>query len=176
MTHLIGYAIVLCSAYSVLTALYVAFLGPLRKTPGPPLRALSNIPMAFKTWKGIEDRDRVRLHAKYGFVVRVAPKAISYNDARAWKDIYGFRKDGQSVPFKDTEFYYTPFNGVHSLLTADNEGHSRQRRVMSHSFADRTLKDLEPLLKSWVTKMQEKLRERAEAREKVDVLKFFNCW
>lgn len=76
---------------------------------------------------------------------------------------------------KDPFFYVKPFNGVSSLITADDANHTRQRKLISHSFADKTLKELEPLLKHWVEKMKNKLHERMLAGDKVDILKMYNC-
>lgn len=135
-----GFLFCLYVAHIVASTFYVAFLGPLRNFPGPPLRKLSNIPLAWEIWRGTEDLSRVKLHAKYGPVMRIAPNSLSYDDARAWKDIYGFRKAGQSAPFKDREFYIKPFNGVDNLFTAGDGGHARQRKMLSHLFADKTLR------------------------------------
>lgn len=162
--------------YHATAAFYTAYLGPLRKYPGPPLRALTNIPLLRATARGDEDLINVELHKKYGPVVRVAPKQLSYaGGAQAWKDIYGHRKQGQASNDKYRPFYGQNFNGVDHLITADDADHTRQRRVVSHSFADRTLKDLEPLLMRWVTKMKDRLYEYAQSGEKVDLLKYYNC-
>lgn len=88
-----AYFIALYAFYTFASAFYIAFLGPLRKYPGPPLRALSEYPLLLSLWRGNEARDYVALHAKYGPVVRVAPNKLSYaGGAQAHKDIYGFRK------------------------------------------------------------------------------------
>ncbi|KAF2215047.1 hypothetical protein CERZMDRAFT_37216 [Cercospora zeae-maydis SCOH1-5] len=171
-----GSCILLYILFSLATAFYNAFLGPLRKYPGPPLRALSKLPLLWSTARGNEDRERVQLHQKYGPVVRVAPNQLSYaGGAQAWKDIYGHRKHGQASNNKFLQFYAKPFNEIDSLITADDPSHSRQRRIVSHSFADRTLKDLEPLLMRWITKMRGKLEEKSQTTEQIDLLKYYNC-
>ncbi|USW47667.1 Putative cytochrome P450 [Septoria linicola] len=171
-----GFFIAIYIIYATGRAIYTAFLGPLRKFPGPRLRALSRYPELWTLAKGDEGSDYVALHAKYGPVVRIGPTQLSYaGGAQAWKDIYGFRKQGQAGIFKEPEFYSAPFNNVDHLITADDATHGRQRKLLSHSFADKTLKDLEPLLKYWVTKMRTKLEERINAGEKVDILKYYNC-
>lgn len=65
------------------------------------------------------------------------------------------------------------FNGVDSLITADDANHSRQRKLVAHAFADKSLKDLEPMLKTWSGTMQRKLAE--QAGKPVDMLKYYNC-
>ena len=36
----------------------------------------------------------IALHRKYGSVVRVMPNELSFDNAQAWEDIYGFRQGG----------------------------------------------------------------------------------
>lgn len=153
-------------------AIYDAFFGPLSKYPGPPLRALSNYPRLLALARGTESEAAAALHQKYGPVVRIGPHELSYNSgAEAWKDLHGFKK----LVYKDPFFYRKPFNRTDGLITADDETHSRQRKLLSHAFADKTLKELEPMLKQWAGKMKNKLMEKAEARESVDLLKYYNC-
>lgn len=156
--------------------LYSIFLGPLSKYPGPKLWAFSPYFRAYSMAKGRESSDIVRMHQKYGPVVRVGPAELSYaQGAEAWKDIYGFRKKGQPQPFKPRLFYGRPLNNIDGLITSDDEGHSRQRKIVSNSFSDKALKDQEPLLKKWAALMKKKLSERADGVMKSDMVKFYNC-
>lgn len=101
---------------------------------------------------------------------------LSYaSGAQAFKDIDGFKKPGQAKVYKDPQFYARPFNNVDSLITADDANHSRQRKAVSHAFADKSLRDLEPMLKQWAQKMKDKLEEQALAGNEVDLLKYYNC-
>lgn len=45
----------------------------------------------------------------------------------------------------------------------DNKEHSRQRKVLSHSFADKTLREIEPLLQGWARKLGDRLVKSASA-------------
>ncbi|KAI5369151.1 putative cytochrome P450 [Septoria linicola] len=156
-----GYFIAIYLIYAVLSAIYNAYFGPLSKFPGPLSRKLSRLPELYTLYHGDEASEHVRLHEQYGPVVRISPTKLSYaGGAKPFKDIYGFRKHGQASLQKDPQFYGKPFNN---------------RKLLSHTFADKTLKDLEPLLKSWVEKMRTKLEERMDAVEKVDILKYYNC-
>jgi len=155
------------------SAIYDAYFGPLSKFPGPKLNAISILPAIVTNHAGKDNIDIPALHAKYGPVVRVAPSRISYaNGAAGFKDIYGFGKKGI---YKDPEFYNRPFNEVHSIITAGDAQHSRQRKVVSNAFSDRALKEQEPLLKQWVELMRDKMMESAKAGKKADMLKFYNC-
>jgi cytochrome P450 len=158
--------------YWVASTLYDAYFGPLSKFPGPKLNAISVLPTVVMTYTGHDNIDIPALHAKYGPVVRTSPKDLSYTGAAAFKDIYGFGKKGL---YKDPHFYMKPLNDVHSLISADDAGHSRQRKVLSNSFSDRALKEQEPLLKHWVELMKDKMLASAKAGKKADLLKFYNC-
>lgn len=89
---------------------------------------------------------------------------------------FSFKKAHAPKPFKTRGFYAKPINDADHLVTAvDDATHSRQRKILSHSFSDKALKDQEPMLKFWAEKLKMKLLENAEAGRTVDVLKFFNC-
>lgn len=154
------------------SSVYNAFFGPLSSFPGPKTRALSIIPWARTTWSGKDNLDITTLHAQYGPVVRVAPNQLSFvGDAQVWKDIHGFRKHGQYEVEKDKLFYGQPLNKTPGIITADTATHSRQRKIVSHAFSDRALKEQEPMLKWWANKLRTKLTEQAARGDKSDMLK-----
>ncbi|KAM0697135.1 hypothetical protein Q7P36_003206 [Cladosporium allicinum] len=158
--------------YFVASSFYNAYFGPLSKFPGPKLNAISVLPAIITNYTGRDNIDLPAMHAKYGSAVRTSPNHISYIGAAAFKDIYGFGKKGLE---KDPQFYGKPLNKVDSIITADDAGHSRQRKILSNSFSDRALKEQEPLLKRWVELMRAKMLESAEAGRDADLLKFYNC-
>ena len=46
---------------------------------------------------------QMRLHERYGPIVRVGPERLSYIDSNAWKDIQGHRADGHGSFEKEYE-------------------------------------------------------------------------
>lgn len=104
-----------------------------------------------------------KLHDKYGPVVRVSPIEVSYCDSQAWKDIYGHRTASKKSFLKDPRFYSRSVNGAYSIISsATDEEHARHRRVLTHSFSDKALKEQEPLLKRWAQKLTQKLGEACQ--------------
>ena len=84
--------------YTVLEALYSAYYGPLSRIPGPKLRAISNIPDIISMLRGTKDLEIPELHRKYGPVVRIRPKDLSYAaGSQAWKAIYGFKSQAYAA-------------------------------------------------------------------------------
>lgn len=59
------------------------------------------------------------------------------------------------------------------IIRADNTSHARQRRLVSHAFSDRALKDQEPLLKGYVELLIEKLTEAA-AKGEANMVAWYN--
>lgn len=103
------------------------------------------------------------LHREYGEVVRTGPWTLSYNNSAAWKEVYGFRKDGAKF-IKDPSSYSAPPNGVPGLLSANDENHTRFRRIFSHAFSDKALKYQEPLFMQYLNLLVQKLNERVAAQ------------
>lgn len=162
------------ASYYVLKVLYRAYFGPLIHFPGPHLRAITGLPSIFTTISGKDHEFVPTLHKKYDSIVRLAPNELSFSGgAQAWADILGPRKG--ALPYKDPVFHPRNINGVNSLMTAGDEEHRRQRKIMAHAFSERALKGQEPLLKVWVERMKNKLAERAAAGEPIDTVMFYNC-
>lgn len=164
---------VLSAIYLIGSTIYDIYFGPLAKFPGPKLNAISLLPSLRTLYSGDEPADIPALHAKYGPIVRTSPNHLSFaNGAAGHKEIYGFGKKGL---YKDPTFYGRPLNKVPGIITADDANHSRQRKILSHSFSDRALKEQEPLLKQWAEMMRDKMLEFAKAGRKADMLKLYNC-
>ncbi|KAL9003920.1 MAG: hypothetical protein Q9188_003236 [Gyalolechia gomerana] len=67
-------------------------------------------------------------------------------------------------------------NGIHSILSANDADHSRYRRLLSHAFSDRALRQQEPLLLRYIGSLIQRLRERASSSsdEIVDMVQWLN--
>lgn len=162
-------------AYYVGNVFYDALFGPLAKFPGPLVAKFTKTFAIRSMVSGNCGVDIPELHKKYGPVVRIAPHELSLSGGLdSFQQVYGFRHGQNKLP-KDKMFYGKPINGVHSLISADDANHSRQRKILSNAFSDKALKEQEPLLKRWAGLMKQKLLERAEAGVQTDMLKYYNC-
>lgn len=160
----------------VISKIYGVYFGPISKFPGPKLWAFSKLPRIFAMVSGHEGQTYAKLHQTYGPVVRTGPQELSFaGNSQAWKDIYGFRRAGHNPPTKDHIFYPLAPNKVHSVINADDTNHGRQRKILSHAFSEKALKLQSALLKQWAALMLEKLTERANGKDKADMLKYYNC-
>jgi cytochrome P450 len=117
-----------------------------------------------------------RLHDQYGSVVRIAPNALVYNSAASWKDIYGHRKKGQKLFVKDPALYSPTPNGTNAIITANNEEHTRMRRLLTHAFSNKALKEQETILHIYADKLIDKLAGIVHGSQHpvVDMTRWYN--
>ncbi|XRM47062.1 hypothetical protein ABZX51_010067 [Aspergillus tubingensis] len=142
----------------VLYVCYNAFLHPLRRYPGPRLWAATRLPWCWYQAQGRLNQKLLELHLRYGHIVRVAPNELSYNSEQAWRAIYGPRSDEMG---KDPVFSLRTPTGVQNILTADRQTHTRQRRLLSHAFSEKALREQEGIIQGYVDQLMRQLAARA---------------
>ncbi|KAJ5806541.1 Cytochrome monooxygenase lcsI [Penicillium pulvis] len=169
------YAVALGLLGNVLwTVVYNLFLSPLSKFPGPKLAAISHIPFLYWGYTGNNHKKMKEFHDKYGDVVRMAPSTLVYRSPQAWKDIYGHRKSLDGPFEKDPRFSVKGPYGA-SMFSADDEGHSRTRKLMSHAFSEKALRDQEDLIQSYVDLLVNRLEgETFKSQEPTDMVRWYN--
>ena len=128
---------------SVLTlSFHRLYIHPLKSYPGPLLARLTSLPDLYHAYRGDKHIHFLRLHAKYGPVVRFAPNSISVNDPAALRAIYGHGANVQK-----SESFYHAFRAhptaISTLLATERVHHARKRRIMGQAFSDGAMKDLE---------------------------------
>jgi cytochrome P450 len=116
-----------------------------------------------------------QLHAQYGPVVRIAPNELSYNTATAWRTIYGHRGSAEEMQ-KDLNGagLTRPPNGQHGILTADRENHARMRRLISHAFSEKALREQEGFLQQYVDLLIKGLKEHVDKPQ--NMLSWYNWY
>ncbi|CAG8972058.1 hypothetical protein HYALB_00004923 [Hymenoscyphus albidus] len=162
--------------YSLGVALYNITLHPLAKVPGPKLRAAFEFVKHYEAWNGIDIYSVKKLHDQYGPTVRISPDTVSFNNEEAWLAIYGSRQGKKQIP-KDAGFYRADNQGnADSLISADDAGHMRMRRAVSHAFSDAAVKGQEPLITHYFDLLIEKLHAKASGPTEglVNLVHWFN--
>lgn len=148
---------------------------PLYRFPGPPLAAWSNILHSYWFLSGRQPYVILKLHEKYGPVVRTAPNELSFNSVGSWKDIYGFRQG--HLPFIKSPFYDggSFADQAHSIVSErDPAIHGTMRKYLSHAFSDRSLKEQEDLVGEIVDEFITQLGLNSSGEEGLDIVFWFN--
>ncbi|KAJ5662422.1 Cytochrome monooxygenase lcsI [Penicillium maclennaniae] len=149
MTSTISLVAIALAAYLLWTIFYNLYIHPLSKYPGPKVAACTDLLNLYWTSTGQYYYKLKELHDQYGDVVRVGPHTLVYRSPQAWKDIYSHRKHNTHSFLKDPKFYLRGPRGP-SILNANDADHSRIRRLLSHAFSEKALRDQESLIQSYV--------------------------
>lgn len=160
---LIASIAILSILYLVSQIVYRLYFHPLSKIPGPWYNAITRIPYARHSLAGTTVRNVTNLHEKYGEAVRVSPNEVSFiSGETAWQEVYGFRTGkmkGHASMQKDPAWYAPPPGGVQSIIIANDEDHTRFRRVLAHAFSDQALRGQEVLLHRYTDLCIDRLKE-----------------
>ncbi|KAF2732406.1 cytochrome P450 [Polyplosphaeria fusca] len=175
---LAGIAIFLIAtlSYALLYGLYNIFLHPLRKIPGPLLRRAYAWPNHLDAIYGVLTFNLNSIHKKYGPIVRVGPNELSYTDSRAYKPIYASHSqstEGFSEMKKNPEFEMMKVEGVTNILAGDVVDHARFRKMFSHSFSEKGIREMQPRIRGYVDQLVQGLKDAATSGP-VDVVKWYN--
>jgi cytochrome P450 len=133
--------------------LYDIFISPLRSVPGPLLAKLSPIWIVLIDAAGDRTQTIHKLHQKYGPVVRIGPREVSFSDRNVIKDIYGQTSVYLKAPIYDSFSLKPP--GIFSMR--DKAQHRERRRQLSHTFSQSNLYDTEPIIADTLRKFLHRL-------------------
>ncbi|PNP51205.1 hypothetical protein THARTR1_08109 [Trichoderma harzianum] len=114
--------------------LYKIFFAPLHDIPGPFITRFTKFWFFHRVLYGSKlNWDTLRLHQKYGKVVRLGPNHVSISDDADVQSVYG----GHPA-FPKSKWYdaFLPPNGANNLFTdRNNERHAQLRRQYSNMYS-----------------------------------------
>ncbi|KAL8736437.1 MAG: hypothetical protein Q9166_000229 [cf. Caloplaca sp. 2 TL-2023] len=165
----------LFSIWALFVSIRNIYFHPLSKFPGPKSAAATPIPFVKNHVQGSMVDWVMGLHAKYGPVVRTGPDELSFIGPSAWQDIYTTRPQLPKV----SKGIFLSYNGVPGVATqVITEEHTRQRRILSHAFSERALREQEGILKQYtdllITKLKEQVKQTEKSSVTLDISKWYN--
>ncbi|EMD66899.1 hypothetical protein COCSADRAFT_81587, partial [Bipolaris sorokiniana ND90Pr] len=128
-------------------AFYNLYLHPLRAFPGPWSTRAGVLWHSCHSLRGDPQYALHQMHLKYGPTIRIAPDKLIFVDAKALKDIYGHR-NGTPEYIKDPSLTFIADAGP-SLFSVPKDDHSKLRRLLSHRFSDRALREQESVISGY---------------------------
>ncbi|KAJ5503665.1 hypothetical protein N7463_006539 [Penicillium fimorum] len=134
------------------------------------------VPHLYHTFKGDHIEWVHCIHVTYGDVIRIAPDELSYATSKAWNGIYGHALVGRKATEKDARFYGSSFNGAPDIIRAEGPDHARFRRIFSHAFSDKALREQQPLIIHYADMLTSRLRTVVQANPdtKIDMVRMYN--
>ncbi|KAI0525454.1 cytochrome P450 [Xylaria bambusicola] len=166
--------LVLWLVYAIGRMVYNVFFHPLRKFPGPLSHRLSVIPRTIYMVNGRLPFHMDKLHKKYGPIVRIGPNELAFSSPQAWRDIYGHKKAGETEFPKFEGTYHLFPHLPRSLINATRGEHGALRRQLSHGFSDRSMREQEPIIGSYVDLLMQRLKEVTKENKVQNLREWYN--
>jgi benzoate 4-monooxygenase len=167
-----------CVLWYYLYAYFVTY-GTLRDIPAPFPAQFTNWWLFLVVRRGDRYATVDREHKKLGKMIRIAPNHVSIFDDAAIKQIYGHGNG-----FLKSDFYDSFVSIRRGLFnTRDRAEHTRKRKVVSHTFSPKSVREFEPYMqdnlhlfvKQWDNLIsQEQKNPKSNGQAKVDCLDWFN--
>ncbi|KAM5357277.1 hypothetical protein ACJZ2D_016436 [Fusarium nematophilum] len=167
-TAILSTAAILSLFYIISKACYYLCFHKLSSHHGPFFARVSSMPNWYHAVKGDRHKWIHQLHCQYGSrapcpTVRFAPDSVSFNTVEALDSIYRSRK----APTIKSDWYQCvrdSAGGFESTFTARQKPrHAVKRRLLSHAFSDRALRDYEPrigrLINTWLGRLEIEVKD-----------------
>ncbi|RKP06012.1 cytochrome P450 [Thamnocephalis sphaerospora] len=157
-------------AWMVGGVLYHEYLSPLAKIPGPRPVVLSEYILLSTVYRQHFDEYIRSMHAKYGPVVRLAPKLVSIADPDAMSTFYNTPR------FPKSALYAAFHNPTENIFSTQNiELHKKLRRLIAPSFSMSAVLAIEPLIVDAGTdKLSKRIAMHAERGDTFDLMAFLH--
>ncbi|KAL5324497.1 hypothetical protein ACEPPN_009043 [Leptodophora sp. 'Broadleaf-Isolate-01'] len=140
--------------YLLSVAIYRLYFHPLSKFPGPKSAAISDFWLCSRWIGGFWPREIEAAHAKYGYVVRIAPNDLSFSGVGSLKDIYSnFDVNSNHQFIKYSKFYRQSDTGPSIGMESDPVKHQEVRKMLAPGFSAPTLKAQMPLVIKYVDQL-----------------------
>ncbi|KIM92616.1 hypothetical protein OIDMADRAFT_46617 [Oidiodendron maius Zn] len=142
-------------AFPALYILFILYLSPLSGIPGPFSASFSKWWLIRHALQGDPHREILRIHKRYGKIVRVGPNEVSVNDAAAFRTIYG-----AGSKFRKGDFYGVWQGSRKFDLFAERSQkiHASHRKLVSGIYSLNSLKSMEPYVDETISVLLGKMR------------------
>ncbi|SMY18713.1 unnamed protein product [Zymoseptoria tritici ST99CH_1A5] len=169
MAHLASYLLPILFLLFLLSFVHAKFNG-LNKIPGPTIASFTKLWRLYDVWQGQAHWTAIKLHRKYGKLVRIAPNVVSVGDPDEVQRIYNIKGN-----FTKTAFY--PIQSISwqkkpqpNLFSERNEAeHREQRRKVANAYTLESLLKMEPAIDECTKLFLSKMGEYADRDEPVDL-------
>ncbi|KAL3456655.1 cytochrome P450 [Aspergillus heterothallicus] len=155
-------------AYWSVWIIYTTWFHPLAKFPGPFWASITRAWTVLHVLPGDAEKSQLKLHEKYGSVVRIAPNELITSDPEALKTLYGIK----SFTTK-TDFYLAfrpPWARFPDHFSSEGgKQHAERRRIVSHVYTMTSILQSEKYIEKCIDVWIEKLGEMSDRKESFDL-------
>ncbi|KAK6538472.1 hypothetical protein TWF694_010055 [Orbilia ellipsospora] len=132
----------------------------LRRIPGPFLAGLTNLWRVYYVKRGDAQDTYVRLHKKYGNVVRVGPNSVSVSGLEAIQAIYNVQDKFPKSEFYTPQQFIVRGKPYENMFNTTNEDfHQLLRKPVAKAYAMTTIVEYEPFVDDTTLLFLKKMEE-----------------
>ncbi|KAF2172252.1 hypothetical protein M409DRAFT_63002 [Zasmidium cellare ATCC 36951] len=141
---------------------YYRYVSPLRKYPGPLLASGSRAWKVWSTWAGHTEMDHIRIHERYGPIVRIAPDEVSLASPTAAREVLAAGKG-----FHKTDFYWVfpPPENPDIFTEIREDVHAIKKRHASHPYSMATMHTMALFIEDTQRLLMSKLDRMCKAQD-----------
>lgn len=142
------------------------YLTPLRKYPGPFWATGSRLHSVYTTWNGQTHDEHIRLHDKYGPIVRIQPNQLSFSSPEAARHVLSPGKG-----FHKTDFYWVfpPYGNPDIFTEIREDVHAQKKRYANVPYSLASFQALTPWVEKTIHVLCDKLDLFASGSKTVDL-------
>ena len=156
-SHLLGLAVLL----TVLRFCYNKYCCGLAHIPGPLLAGCTDLWRLRQAQHRRPELVHIKLHEKYGSLVRIGPNSVSVSDPRAISVIYALNGGFTKSEFYAAQQTLAKGKRLFTLFTSlDERFHAKLPRAVSNAYAMSTLVQFEQYIDSTTNAFLRQMRER----------------
>ncbi|PVI01651.1 cytochrome P450 oxidoreductase [Periconia macrospinosa] len=147
-------------------AIRTRYKSGLSRIPGPFIASISNLWKISAVYHGEIHTQQVKVHEKYGPVVRIGPNDVSFASASAAKQIYRSRPVFAKASPKCGSDFYKAVSPLHNgkrlfnvFSTQDDAYHAKLKRKIGTLYTKAAALEMEPLLDSTIKVFLDKMHQ-----------------
>ncbi|ANZ73633.1 BA75_01641T0 [Komagataella pastoris] len=147
--------------------IYPLYFHPLSKVPGPKVAAITRQWILYQTWSENRNKTILKLHHKYGTIVRIGPNEVDISDASYIKDIY--------VKNLDKSTFYRQFGayGAYNTFSEIEKTPHLERKKLTTKFYSKTNVATSPLQSRMRSIIDQTIDRIKSTRHSIDVYNLF---
>ncbi|KAI0101193.1 cytochrome P450 [Daldinia grandis] len=150
--------------------LWNRFRKDLRDIPGPRAAAYTGLWRLLDVRTGQAHKHAIKLHRKYGPLVRIGPNHVSVSDPREINHIYGLKSK-----YIKTEFYH-PMHSIiwegkaepHLFSMRDPTVHRESKKVLGNAYSPTSLLAYEPAIDECINLLLYQIEKLASEKKPID--------
>ncbi|KAK4508087.1 hypothetical protein PRZ48_001825 [Zasmidium cellare] len=141
---------------------YYRYASPLRRHPGPFLASGSRAWKVWSTWSGHTEMDHIRVHERYGPIVRIAPDELSLASPKAAREVLAADKG-----FHKTDFYkvFPPPENPDIFTETCEAVHAVKKRHASNPYSMATMHTMAAFIEDTQRLLVDKLDRMCKAQD-----------